>query len=161
LWTIAAPIFAMFVVGVSGAVTALGDTLFPSASIATGLARDLAHDSSWLVRLRALHPLFAVGTAALIVTGGTAIRSLRPSRAVAKVSRVAALLAIAQVAAGLLDVATLAAVWVQLVHLVLAYGVWIALVLTGAAALSSDPLRPPSPAPRDVPVRQGERADAA
>ena len=38
---------------------------------------------------------------------------------------------------------------------------WIALVLTGAAGLSSDPLRPRSPAPRDVPAGQGERVDAA
>ena len=161
LWTTAAPIAAMFVVGVSGTVTALGDTLFPSASIATGLARDVAHDSSWLLRLRALHPLFALGTAALIVTGGSVIRALRPSRTVSMTSRAAAALVVAQVAAGLLDVLTLAPVWLQLVHLVLAYAVWIALVLTAAAGLRSDPLPPLSPVPRDLPVRPGERADVA
>ena len=161
LWAMAAPIAGMFLVGVSGAVTALGDTLFPSPSVATGLARDLASDSSWFLRLRALHPLFAVGTAALIVTGASVIRSLRPSQTVARVSRVAAALAVAQVAAGMLDVTTLAPVWLQLLHLVLAYAVWLSLLLTAAAGLRSDPLPPLWPAQRGLPMRPGERADAA
>jgi heme A synthase len=136
---LAVPIAAMFFVGASGAVTALGDTLFPPSSLAAGLAQDLAPGAHAFIRLRALHPLLASLTAGLIVIASGLVRSLRPAGPVRVLSRVAAVLAIAQVAAGLLDVATLAPVWLQLVHLVMADAVWVALVLLAAAALACEP----------------------
>jgi heme A synthase len=135
-WTTGLPLVAMLLVGTSGAVTALGDTLFPSASFAAGFARDFAPGAHLLVRLRALHPLLAAGTAAMIVVAAGITRTLRPTRSVRTLTRIAASLAVAQVAAGLLDVVTLAPVWLQLAHLVLADAVWLALVLAGAAAMS-------------------------
>ncbi len=143
-WTTWLPLGAMLLVGSSGAVTALGDTLFPSASMAAGVAQDFASHGHWFVRLRALHPLLATMTAALIIVAGGINRT---TTSVRTLSRLAAALAIAQVAAGLLDMITLAPVWMQLVHLVLADAVWIALVLTAAACLGpfslvQPPLRP-------------------
>jgi heme A synthase len=138
-WTLGVPLIAMFVVGISGTVTALGDTLFPPTSLAAGLAQDFAPGAHLFVRLRAIHPILAASTgAAIIVTGGLA-RALRPSRAVRWLSRAAAVIVVAQVAAGLLDVALLAPVWLQLVHLALADTVWVALVLAAAAALGVEP----------------------
>jgi len=136
---LAVPLVAMFFVGASGAITALGDTLFPPSSLAAGLAQDLAPGAHAFIRLRALHPLLASLTAGVIVVASGLVRALRPSKAVRVLSRVAAVLAIAQVAAGLLDVATLAPVWLQLVHLVMADAVWVALVLLAAAALACEP----------------------
>jgi heme A synthase len=136
---LAVPVLAMFFVGASGAITALGDTLFPPSSLAAGFAQDLAPGAHAFVRLRALHPLFASLTAGVIIITSGLVRTLRPSRSVRVLSRVAAVLAIAQVAAGLLDVATLAPVWLQLVHLVMADAVWVALVLLAAAALACEP----------------------
>jgi heme A synthase len=75
----------------------------------------------------------------VIIIASGLVRTLRPSRSVRVLSRVATVLAIAQVAAGLLDVATLAPVWLQLVHLVMADAVWMALVLLAAAALACQP----------------------
>ncbi len=135
-WSTLVPLAAMLLVGTTGALTALGDTLFPSASIALGVAQDFAPHAHWFVRLRALHPLLATMTATTIVIAGGITRTCRPTRTVSIASRVAAGLAVVQVAGGLLDVLTLAPVWLQLVHLVLADAVWIALVLTAAAALS-------------------------
>lgn len=132
------PLVAMFLVGASGAVTALGDTLFPPSSLAAGLAQDLAPGAHAFIRLRALHPLLASLTAALIVLVSSLVRALRPAGSVRVLSRAAAVLAMAQVGAGLLDVATLAPVWLQLVHLVMADLVWVALVLLAAAALASE-----------------------
>ena len=137
-WLTGAPLAAMFVVGASGAVTALGDTLFPSASLAAGLAQDLAPGAHLFVRLRALHPVLAAATAAAVVITSGLVRALRPTRSVRLLSRSAALLAVLQVGAGLLNVALLAPVWMQLVHLVLADALWIALVLTSASALAPD-----------------------
>jgi heme A synthase len=116
-------------------VSALGDTLFPPASLAAGLAQDFAPGANALVRLRTIHPMLAAVTGTAIVVAGGVLRTLRPSRAVRWLSHAAAALVVAQVAAGLLDVATLAAVWIQLMHLVLADAVWIAVVLTAAASL--------------------------
>jgi heme A synthase len=127
---------AMLVVGASGAVTALGDTLFPTPSLAAGIAQDFAPGSHLFVRLRAIHPMLAMTTAGAIVVAMGLVRSLRPARAVGILSRVAASLAIAQVAAGIADVLTRAPTAMQLVHLALADLVWISLVLTGAAALA-------------------------
>src|SRR5271165_4669399 len=135
-WSTLLPLAAMLLVGSTGALTALGDTLFPSASMALGVAQDFAPHAHWFVRLRALHPLLATMTAAMIVIAGGITRTCRPTQTVSIVSRVAAALAVVQVAGGLLDMLTLAPVWLQLVHLVLADAVWIALVLTAAAALS-------------------------
>ncbi|MGO9834374.1 MAG: COX15/CtaA family protein [Polyangiaceae bacterium] len=133
---LAVPLAGMLLVGASGAVTALGDTLFPSASVAAGLAQDFAPGAHLFVKLRAIHPMLAVATAAAIVVATSIVRALRPTHAVELASRAAAGLAIAQVCAGLLDVALRAPVWMQLVHLILADCVWIALVLTAATSLS-------------------------
>src|ERR1700690_1434565 len=135
-WTTALPLGAMLLVGSSGAVTALGDTLFPSASMALGVAQDFAPHAHLFIRLRALHPLLATMTAALILVAGGITRSCRPTTLVRTLSRLAAALAVAQVAAGLLDMITLAPLWLQLGHLLLADAVWVALVLTAAAGLS-------------------------
>jgi heme A synthase len=137
-WTTLVPLAAMLLVGTSGAVAALGDTLFPSTSLAAGLAADLARGASWFVRLRILHPLLAVMTAATIALSAGVTRALRPGRAVRAFTRAATWLAVAQVGAGLLDVSLLAPVWMQLVHLVLADAVWVALVLAAAAACTAE-----------------------
>jgi heme A synthase len=145
-WLVAVPLGAMLLVGATGAVTALGDTLFPSSSFATGLAQDFAPGAHPFVRLRVIHPVFATATAITIVVAVAVVRVFRPARSVHSLSHLTAGLAVTQVAAGVLDVATLAPTWIQLVHLVLADGVWIGLVLTAAAALSNAQEDPPADA---------------
>jgi heme A synthase len=135
LWTMGVPLAAMLVVGASGALTALGDTLFPPASLEAGLAQDFATGAHFVVRLRAIHPAMAAATGVAIVVAGGLLRALRPGRAVRRLTYAAATLVVVQVAAGLLDVVLLAPVWLQLVHLALADGVWILVVLSAAAAL--------------------------
>jgi heme A synthase len=145
-----APLSAMLLVGTTGAVTALGDTLFPSASVAAGLQHDFSTAAPLLVRLRVIHPLLASATALLVLGAMGAARAQRPTRAVAVLSRVASLLAVLQVGAGLLDLVSLAPVPLQLVHLGLADLVWIALVLTAVAGLSAPATEAASPPPRPL-----------
>jgi heme A synthase len=137
VWLMGLVLAALVVVGATGAVTALGDTLFPPSSLAAGLAQDFSwsQGASVFVRLRTLHPLLAAATGAGVVIAGGMVRVLRPSRAVRGFSRIAAALVVAQVAAGLLDVTLLAPVWMQLLHLVLADALWVSVVLTAASAL--------------------------
>jgi heme A synthase len=148
----------MIILGASGAVTALGDTLFPAKSLGQGLAQDLAPTAHVFVRLRVLHPIIAVVCGLVVVVVANALRVLRrESRAVALLSRVSVALFVAQLGAGLLNLALLAPVWMQLVHLFLADAVWLSLVLLGASALAERPAQAPiisrkGPAPSsDVP----------
>jgi heme a synthase len=127
----------VLVVGVSGAVAALGDTLFPATSLAHALQQDLSPTSHVLIRLRVIHPTLAViVTMALIVVaprlpvdGEDARTGIGPGARVA-------LLAGLQAALGGLNVVLLAPVWLQLVHLLVADLLWIAVVLLGATALA-------------------------
>jgi heme A synthase len=136
VWALGAPLAGMVLVGASGAITALGDTLFPARSLVAGFAQDFAPGAHLFVRLRTLHPVLAVSTAAAVTVCAGIVRALRPRPSVRRLSYAASALAFAQVGAGLLDVALRAPVWLQLVHLALADVLWVALVLTGAAALA-------------------------
>ena len=60
---------ALILTGISGAVAALGDTLFPAGSLADALWNDLSPTSHLLIRLRVLHPAIAIGTGVLIAFG--------------------------------------------------------------------------------------------
>ena len=51
---------AILLVGMSGTLAALSDTLFPSRSFAAALAQDFSSGANWLQRLRLLHPVTAV-----------------------------------------------------------------------------------------------------
>jgi len=138
-WIVGVTSALVIVVGMSVAIAALGDTLFPSQSLAEGVRRDFSAGAHLFVRLRVLHPFFAVAGAAMMLVTATALRILRPSRAVRVLSHGLTALVAMQVAAGLANVALLAPIWMQIVHLLLADAVWIALVLLGASALAASP----------------------
>ena len=126
----------VLLVGVSGAVAALGDTLFPASSLAEGLREDLSPTSHLFVRLRLWHPVIAVlGSGYLIWLAALLLRR-SGARPVAKLALTLGALVLTQIAVGLLNVALLAPVWTQLVHLFLADATWITLVVL---ALSSPP----------------------
>ena len=48
------------IVGISGALAALGDTLFPATSFAEGVRQEMSDTAHFLLRLRLLHPALAV-----------------------------------------------------------------------------------------------------
>ncbi|HEX8072560.1 MAG TPA: COX15/CtaA family protein [Pyrinomonadaceae bacterium] len=126
------------VLAVSGAVAALGDTLFPARTLAEGLRQDFSPTAHFLLRLRVLHPALAVAVGCYVLLAASYVSNfLRPA---ARVRRLVALLVavvLAQLGAGLLNLYLLAPVWLQLVHLLLADLLWLALVLTAAAALAA------------------------
>ncbi len=139
-WPLGASLGALLLVGAAGAVTALGDTLFPAASLAEGVRVDLAPAAHFLVRLRVWHPLLGVAAAAFVLWTANRVASLRRSGRVRSLRRVLVGLLAAQVAGGLLNLGLLAPTWMQLVHLLLADALWVALVLFAAEALA-----PPMP----------------
>lgn len=151
-------------VGASGAVVALGDTLFPSASLAAGLQQDFDPTASFLIRLRMYHPAVAVGVGlGLIALAGYASQRVG-SPAVDRAARRLMALVVAQWLAGMVNLMLLAPVWLQLVHLLLADLVWVALVLLAANALADSGERasvePTSPRTRR-PRAEGASAPSA
>ncbi len=131
----AAGAIALLLAGASGAVAALGDTLFPAASLSEALWADLSAGSHLLIRLRLFHPLFAVAAAVLVVMLAPRLAKERGAAAV-RLARLAGGLVVAQIMLGLLNVALLAPIWLQLVHLLVADAIWIAFVLLSAEALA-------------------------
>ncbi len=141
-WLLGLGIGATLFLGMSGAVTALGDTLFPAASLAEGIRQEFSPAANFMVRLRIFHPVIAVITGLYLVVAGGVTSFLRPTPLTRRLARSLTVLYLVQLGVGLLNVALLAPVWMQLVHLLLADFVWIALVLLAATALaeSAQPL---------------------
>jgi cytochrome c oxidase assembly protein subunit 15 len=138
-WPLAAAAVALLLVGTSGAVAALGDTLYPSRSLLSGLAADVSPTAHFLVRLRVAHPLLALVGAGGVALAAFLVRRARPDAETRSSSWTVAGLLVLQLLVGLANVALLAPVWMQLVHLLLADLVWMAFVLMAVRALSPQP----------------------
>ena len=131
---------ALLLSGVSGAIAALGDTLFPSMTIAEALRQDLSPTGHILIRLRVLHPMFSV--IAGLVALGLALKFLKgdPDPGTARAARRVTFLVFVQLTAGAVNVLLLTPVWMQVVHLLLADLLWIGYVLMGASSLAGSGL---------------------
>jgi heme a synthase len=127
-----ASILLTLVVGATGSVAALADTLFPSPSLRAGIAEDFASTAPLLVRMRWVHP-----AAALLALMCIALLCWRVRGRIAAI--VAALLGL-QLVLGIGDVLLLAPQWMQILHLLGADLFWIALViLASESSRSSTP----------------------
>lgn len=126
----------LLLLGSTGAITALGNTLFPAESLAAGVAQDFAPTSHFLVRLRIWHPVLAVAASLYLLWVARWLGEKRPFFAVQPLSRLLPLLVLLQLTAGVVNVLLLAPIWLQLVHLLLADLLWITFVLLAAAALA-------------------------
>ncbi len=135
-WATLAGLLATLLLGVSGAVTALGDTLYPSKSLAEGWHNDFSPTANMLIRFRIYHPLIAILTGAGLGTLAL-FAILRRSGVVVRPLALTLLgLVATQWALGALDVLLLAPFWLQLTHLLLADLLWVAAVLLSAALVS-------------------------
>jgi heme a synthase len=122
---------ATLVVGVSGSLAALGDTLFPASSLRMAMEQDFASASPWLLRLRGVHPVSALIAAGFVFW---LVAQARQAGAGRLATVVVGLLGF-QFALGLADVLLLAPVWMQIVHLLGADLYWVALVTLAAAVV--------------------------
>jgi heme A synthase len=130
----------VLLLGASGAITALGDTLFPVATLAEGIRQDFAETVHFLVRLRVWHPVIAVGSSVYLIWLGGMLREKRPFFPIPQLSRLLTGLIVTQMLAGTVNVLLLAPVWMQLVHLLLADSLWVVFVLLAATALAAEPV---------------------
>jgi heme A synthase len=135
-WLFGAAAAIVLFVGTSGAVAALGDTLFPATDLTQGLRDDVSPTSHLFLRLRLWHPVIAVlGSGYLIWLAALLLRRWSGA-SIRALPAALGTLVVVQIAVGLLNVYLLAPVWLQLTHLLLADATWITLAWS---ALSSPP----------------------
>ncbi len=122
-----ASLVGLIVVAAAGAIVALGDTLFPARTLAEGFAADMNPAAHFLIRLRMLHPAFAVVISTLLIT--IIVKSdAMDEPALRTPARAVVWLVIAQVALGALNLLTLAPLPLQMAHLLVSNLLWVAAV---------------------------------
>jgi heme A synthase len=129
------PLLLLVPVGVSGAIAALGDTLFPANSLGEGLRADIGPGHIFL-RLRTLHPVFAIVSAgcilAFVALAQRAVHAMDAAPRFRQRVRLATALRtaiFAQMFLGFVNVVLLAPIPLQLAHLVLADIVFVLLAM--------------------------------
>lgn len=137
-WSFLLAFLAVILLGVSGAVTALGDTLFPAASLSEGIQQDLNEAAHITIRLRVWHPIIAVLTGSYIFLLSLLVALFYPRKNIRRISVTLIVLFFVQLGAGLINLILLAPVWMQIIHLLLADLVWICLVLLSVETLAFD-----------------------
>jgi cytochrome c oxidase assembly protein subunit 15 len=135
VWKFTAALLLLILAGSSGAVAALGNTLFPSETLAAGIAMDFNPSSHILLRLRVLHPILAALAASILFYLSITCTSDRRQN-VRVWATVLGAVVLAQVLAGIINLMLLAPMWLQLTHLLLADIVWITTVILATSALS-------------------------
>lgn len=139
-WSFALALAATMAIAATGAVAALGDTLFPATSLGQGLAQDVSPASHLLLRLRTVHPLLAIALGAyLLYLCNQVVAAGAAGAAARRLANRLRLLVIGQWTLGLLNIALLAPVWLQLTHLLVADLLWIVLVLLALETLAAEP----------------------
>ncbi|MFT4114111.1 COX15/CtaA family protein [Silvibacterium sp.] len=122
-------LLAVIITGIFGALAALADTLYPSPNVRAAILEDFAADSPTLVHLRWLHPVISLVAGAFIVW-----IVFRAFHSVANRGLAAGVigLLVLQYWLGFADLALLAPVALQMLHLLGADLLWIALVVLTA-----------------------------
>jgi heme a synthase len=122
-------LLSVMVIGMTGSLASLGDTLFPADSLREAVVQDFSSSGHILLRLRVLHPIAAVigSIYVLWLLQGFWRKQER--------SPWMPLTLTAQIALGIMNVILLSPVWLQMTHLLVAEMFWILLVLASADQL--------------------------
>jgi heme A synthase len=127
-------LLVILVVGVTGAVIALGDTLF----LGLGVQPEQSPLVRTLIAIRPIHPIVAVMAGVYLSAAGIWVLNQRPHPVVGRLVMTLMLLYVVQLLAGAVNVVLKAPVWMQLLHLLLSDMLWVVLVLFSAAALAAE-----------------------
>ncbi len=130
-------VFGFLLVGMSGSVAALSNMIFPSETLAEGVAKDFSATSNILLRLRVSHPILSILTSVyLIFLAGWLRKKSENNESVVRWSNILSVLILVQIGFGALTLLTLAPIVMQLGHLLLADAAWISFVLLTANFLA-------------------------
>lgn len=127
-WWLALALLLLLIVGMSGAVASLGDTLFPARSLAEGLAQDRDPTAHVLVRLRVWHPALALLAGSVWIALVQAVRHWHSDPRLQRAARIVGTMVLVQWSVGLLALVLLVPMAMQLLHLVTADLLWLTAV---------------------------------
>jgi cytochrome c oxidase assembly protein subunit 15 len=114
-------------VAAAGGAVALGDTLFPAASLGQGLAADMSPTSHFLIRLRWIHPAMAVAVVLILMVQVRRDATFAgPDRHGIRTALVS--LVHLQAGLGVINLLMLAPLPLQMAHLLGSNLLWIAMV---------------------------------
>ncbi|MFC4424604.1 COX15/CtaA family protein [Deinococcus navajonensis] len=139
----------LLLLGMAGAVTALGDLLFLPADGSTPIEtvkRDYAVTASVIENLRVVHPMLAIVSSAYLLWMASVLARLRPGPETRRWRAWLTGIIAAQMLAGFVNVALKAPGWMQLTHLLLACIMWLVTVMLVYRALTALSLSPRGPA---------------
>lgn len=125
-WSFFITLISFFFICFAGAFASLANTLYPSLSLAEGLKKDFSPQSSWLLRVRIFHPLIALFFGSVIM--GVLIKLRKYLDQKKKLIFPTVGLIFIQWIFGLLNLSN-QFLALKLIHLLLAYGIWVHLVM--------------------------------
>ena len=126
----------LILLGITGAITALGDTIFPVKTLVEGLQRDIVPTSHIAERLRVFHPLIATSVGLFLLFAAGYIVRARPDESTRKCARWLVAGFLAQFVFGIANFIALAPIWMQIIHLALSDLIWITMVMLSISALA-------------------------
>lgn len=135
-WTGQTPILALATVGFlgflllnfAGGIAAMGNTMFPSESLAEGIVEDFSADSHPLIRLRLLHPILGVAVGLFLLLSHALTGWLKPIPPLGGLRKALLGIYLAQGLVGLVNLAMLGPILLQLLHLGMAtaaFALWM------------------------------------
>ena len=133
---LAVALLSVLLLGISGAVTALGDTLFPASTLAEAEALTFSTSAHLFVRLRIWHPSIAAAVGILLLVAVRQGLAATPTTAARPLARALVALYATQILIGAANVWFLAPIGIQLAHLLLSHLIWVTLVLFAASVLA-------------------------
>ena len=128
---------AILFVGMSGAVTSLGDTIFPRDNSLQVISEGLSTTGHFLLRLRIWHPFIAVVASLILLAAALVLSEICERDEVRRRSRWLLLTVGAQLALGLVSVWLKAPTILAILHLLLADALWILALQLWFSALES------------------------
>lgn len=129
-------IFGLIIVGSTGAITALGDTLFHPLYVGEGIISDLEYKSHILKSLRVYHPILAILISFYTIFICWKITPINSSATQIKFCKIISFIIVTQILCGFINILLLAPVWMQIVHLFTADILWVTTILFFNIALA-------------------------
>ncbi|MGL4611173.1 MAG: COX15/CtaA family protein [Trueperaceae bacterium] len=133
---------SLIIIAIMGAITSLGDAIFPVRHTTEAIGRSMSAGEHFLVRLRIYHPFAAIGLGLFVLVAARYIASTRSSKTTQTISLAIFVIYLLQIAVGFLNVALSAALPTQLIHLLLADALWTLWIILAASALANKAVQP-------------------
>ncbi len=110
----------MYTLLFTGGIAALGNTIFPASSLREGLAQDFNQAAPLLLRLRVLHPVIGMAVGVYLFMSLGLSLWMKPTSQVKRLGWWLFFVYLVQMAVGMMNLALLAPIALQLLHLGLA-----------------------------------------